>query len=405
MIWSIAWRNVWRNKLRSIIVLAAITVGLFAGVFSSGFYKGMADARLKTGIKTEVSHIQIHQPEYTLNKEIKLFVNNSDEIVDQINKMSVVEGASRRIIAECFFKTAHGTRGVKIVGIEPEREKIVTDIYSHLREGSYLKEEKRIPRILIGQKLGEKLRLKIGSKIPVDIIDIDGNFSSKLYKVGGFFETNNTGFDESVVFVRFQELRAQLNLPEDVAHEIAIYLQTDADLSTTKEELEKKYPGLEVKSWREISKELAMMTDSMDQYMYIFVLIILLALCFGIINTMLMVVLERTKELGMLMAIGMNRFRVFLMIIFESVFLSLSGGFLGITIGYGVIKIFEKRPIVLDMFKGFEQYGYSSEVYTSLPLRMAFNLTILVFFLGIISAIYPAWKAIRLNPSDALRTE
>ncbi len=405
MIWSIAWRNIWRNKLRSIIVLSAITIGLFAGVFSTGFYKGMADMRVESGIKTEVSHIQIHKPEYTLNNEIKLYFTQSDEMVKEINNMPEVAGASRRIKAECFFKTAHGTRGVRIIGVEPGREKTVTDIYEFVKAGDYLDGEHRIPRILVGQTLGEKLKLKIGSKIPVDIVDLNGNFSSRLYKVGGFYRTTNTGFDERNVFVTFDDLKQQLNMPDDAAHEIAVYLDDNASLEMVYKKISDRYPDLEVETWRDVSKELALINDSMDQYMYIFVIIILLALCFGVINTMLMVVMERTKELGMLMAVGMHRSRVFLMIILESVFLSLSGGILGIIIGYGVIKIFEKQPIKLEMFKGFEQYGYASEVYTNLPISMAFTMGALVFVLGIISAIYPAWKAIRLDPADAIRTD
>ena len=405
MIWSIAWRNIWRNKIRSIIVLTAITIGLFAGVFSTGFYKGMADMRVESGIKTEVSHLQIHKPEFTLNNEFRLYFDNSNRMVDQINNLQGVKGASRRIEAECFFKTAHGTRGVRIVGVEPEHEKIVTDIAEHIAEGDYLDGDHRIPRILVGKTLGNKLKLKIGSKIPVDMVDVEGNFSSRLYKIGGFFETSNKGFDERTVFVRFDQLKQQLSLPGDVAHEIAIYLEDDTGIQTIEKKLKNKYPDLEVKTWKEISKELALVTDSMDQYMYIFVIIILLALCFGIINTMLMVVLERTRELGMLMAVGMHRFKVFLMIILESVFLSLSGGILGIVIGYAVIKYFEDTPIVLDMFKGFEHYGYSSEVYTNLPFEMLFTIAGLVFIIGIISAIYPAWKAIRLDPADAIRTD
>jgi ABC-type lipoprotein release transport system permease subunit len=406
MIWSIAWRNVWRNKLRSLIVLAAIAIGLFAGVFSTGFYKGMADTRVKTGIKTEVSHIQIHLPGYLSNNEIGKYMMNTHQQIEKISEIADAEGVSRRIIAECFFKTAHGTRGIRIIGIDTERESKVTDIFERIVEGNYLiDDESRIPRIVVGAKLGEKLKLKINSKIPVDIVDINGNFASRLYKVGGFYSTNNSSYDEMTAFVKYDELQNQLDLPEDVAHEIAIYLKPETDVESITQKLRDNFPGLEVKSWREISKDLAYVTDSMDQYMFIFVWIILLALCFGIINTMLMVVLERTKELGMLMAIGMHKVRVFLMIILESVFLSLSGGLIGIAIGYGVIKIFEKRPIVLEMFKGFEQYGYSTEVYTSLPFYSVLNIAGMVFLLGVVSAIYPAYKAIRLDPADAVRTE
>lgn len=405
MIWSIAWRNIWRNKLRSITVLLAITIGLFAGVFATGFYKGMADTRLKTGIKTEVSHIQIHLPGYRTDREIRQYMPGTEVMLDNINTHEFVEGASRRLIAECFLKTAHGTRGIRLMGIEPEKEQFVTDIRDRIKEGDYLEEESRIPRILVGDKLREKLKLKLNSKVPVDVVDTKGNFSSRLYKICGFYTTNNTGYDEMTAFVRYDELLKQLDAPPGVAHEIAVYLKPDADVEEISTEFQSSFPQMEVKSWREINKDLAYLTDSMDQYMFVFVWIILLALCFGVINTMLMVVLERTHELGMLMAVGMHRIRVFLMIVLESVFLSLSGGLLGIAVGYAVVKIFEKRPIYLEIFKGFEQFGYSPEVYTNLPFYLAVEISGLVVLLGVISAIFPAIKAIRLHPVEAIRTE
>ncbi|MFC2114177.1 ABC transporter permease [Bacteroidota bacterium] len=406
MIWSIAWRNVWRNKVRSAIVLLAVAIGLFAGVFSTGFFKGMIDMRMRSAIKTETSHIQIHKKDYKLNYDLKLFMTGTDELLADIKARPDVAGVSRRLISECIVTTAHGTRGVKLVGIEPEREGMVTDIFERITEGKYLDHDnKRTAPILVGESLAEDLKLKLKSKITVDLVDAEGHITTKLFKVAGIFRTSNTGYDDMNVFVKREDLLNQLALEQDVAHEIAIYLNPDTDLKIAKEEIQAKYSELEVLSWRQISKELALMADSMDQYMYIFVLIIMLALCFGIINTMLMVVLERTKELGMLMAVGMNKMRVFFMIVLESIFLSLSGGVLGIIIGYLVIKHFETTPIVLDMFEGFEQYGYSTKVYTSIDLETLIGITIMVIFLGIFSAIYPARKATKLDPADAIRTD
>jgi ABC-type antimicrobial peptide transport system permease subunit len=151
---------------------------------------------------------------------------------------------------------------------------------------------------------------------------------------------------------------------------------------------------------------MSLLTDSMDQYMYIFILIILLALCFGIINTMLMSVLDRVKEIGMLMAIGMNKRKIFIMIILESVMLTFTGGVLGIIIGSGVTKIFETKPIDVSMFAdGLEKYGLATQIYTSLRLETIVTITILVIVTGILSAIYPARKALKLNPAEATRTE
>ncbi len=173
-----------------------------------------------------------------------------------------------------------------------------------------------------------------------------------------------------------------------------------------KPEITRLAPGQEVKTWKELSPEMSLLTDSMNQYMYVFILIILLGLCFGIINTMLMAVLERTKEIGMLMAIGMNKRRIFSMIILESIMLTVTGGIFGIGLGAAVTKFFETTPINLSMFsEGLESYGYASVVYTSLQPEMLVIISILVILTGLFSAVYPARKALKLNPAEATRTD
>lgn len=406
MIGSIAWRNIWRNKVRSIIVLSAVAIGMFAGIFATGFYKGMANMRYKSAVKTEVSHIQLHQYKYKDNKDIKLIIPNSDQIIREIKSLSETGGCCRRLISECMLETAHGTFGLNLIGIEPENEKTVTDISNHLVEGSYLeKTESKIPGIIIGTSLAKELKLKLKSKVRVTLVDIEGNISTKLYKVCGLYKTSNSTYDKMNMFALREEMLAQTGLPADAAHEIAVYLKDENQTNPVSKKLKSLFPDIEVKTWREISRELAMMADQMDQMMYIFVIIIMLALCFGIINTMLMVVLERRKELGMLMAVGMSKFRVFRMIILESVYLSLTGGITGILAGYGVIRYCAVHPIRLDIFSGFEMYGYSSTVYTDLSLSSLITISIMVVILGIISAVYPARKAINLDPADAIRTE
>ncbi len=406
MIWSIAWRNVWRNKLRSLIMIAAITIGLFAGVFTMAFMQGAVDARIESATKTELGHLQIHNPRFPENNDINFTISNSDEMVEQINALDSVKAASRRLIAEPFIMAAHGTGGGKLIGVETEQEKKVTDIWQHVIEGSYLKKTSRMPPVLIGEKLAKKLQLKEGSKINVQMVDLNGDLSAKGYRVSGIYKTDNTGYDESHLFVRFDDLKDQLGTDENSAHEIAVLLREGDWAASVKPAVEKLAGNNLVQTWKEISPEMSLLTDSMDQYMYIFILIILLALCFGIINTMLMAVLERVKEIGMLMAVGMNRRRIFFMIIFESIMLTVTGGIAGILIGAGVTSIFQTRPIDLSMFsEGLEKYGFASQVYTSLQTDTLFILTFLVIITGIVSAIYPARKALKLNPAEATRTE
>ncbi len=406
MIRSIAWRNVWRNKQRSLIMIVAIALGLFAGVFTMAFMQGAVDARIDSATQTELAHLQIHAPKFTQNNNIAYHISGSGEMVQEIESMDSVKAASRRLIAEPFIMAAHGTGGGKLLGVEPGEEKNVTDIYAHVIEGTYLEKTSRMPPVLVGEKLAGKLRLKTGTRINMQMVDLQGNLSSKGYRVAGIYRTTNTSYDESTLFVLYDDLREQLGMPPDKAHEIAILLEEGDWAPEVKASVQKIAGSNIVETWKEISPEMALLTDSMDQYMYVFILIILLALCFGIINTMLMAVLERIKEIGMLIAVGMNKRRIFMMIILETIMLTVTGGIFGILLGSGITKIFETTPINLSMFsEGLESYGFASKIYTSLEGETLFVIGILVIITAILSAIYPAWKALKLNPAEATRTE
>lgn len=406
MIFSVAWRNVWRNKTRSIIMISAIALGLVAGVFYMAFMQGMVDARIESATKSELAHLQIHAPHFLDNSEISVIMTDAPSITESLQKTTGVAAATYRLVAEPFVMAAHGTGGGRLVGVIPEMEKKVTDIAEHLVDGTYLEKSGRMPPVLVGEKLAKNLNLKVGSKINIQLVDINGDLSSKGFRVGGIYKTSNTGFDEMYLFVHFDELQAQLGTAANAAHEIAILLNEGNQADLLKPEITRLAPGQEVKTWKELSPEMSLLTDSMDQYMYVFILIILLGLCFGIINTMLMAVLERTKEIGMLMAIGMNKRRIFSMIILESVMLTVTGGIFGIGLGAAVTKFFETTPINLSMFsEGLESYGYASVVYTSLQPEMIVIISILVILTGLFSAVYPARKALKLNPAEATRTE
>ena len=406
MIWSIAWRNVWRNKVRSIIMIVAIALGLIAGVFATAFMQGAVDARIESATHSELAHLQVHAPHFQDNNETGLYMTDVKTFTSKVEEIDEVQAASYRLIAEPFIMAAHGTGGGKMLGVVPEKEKQVTDIAQKLVAGTYLEKTSRMPPVLIGEKLSKKLKLKVGSKINVQMVDINGDLSSKGYRVSGIFRTVNTGFDESTLFVVFDDLQKQLGLPDDVAHEVAMICENGDEVDEIKPEVQQLAGENIVQTWKELSPEMSLLTESMDQYMYIFILIILLGLCFGIINTMLMAVLERVKEIGMLMAVGMNKRRIFSMIMLESIMLTLTGGLLGVFLGSMITKFFETTPIDVSAFsEGLEKYGYATQIYTSLQNEMLVTITVLVIITGMISAVYPARKALKLNPAEATRTE
>ena len=405
MIISISWRNVWRNKLRSAVIIIATTLGICAGIFSAAFYKGMADQRIEKAIMTELSHIQIHTPEFRNSNEINDYIPNADQLNEEISKISGIEGVSNRIVIFSMASSAETGSGVKIIGIDPEKEKSTTKIYEKIIEGEYFG-VKRKNQVVIGDKLADKLKVKLNSKIVITLLDVDNNITYGAFRVVGIFNTVNNAFDEANIFVKDKELAKLINFPANACHEIAILASSNDEVTTVAQKVEDKAKDLEVMTWLQLSPEMSYLSEVMDLFMYIFIIIILFALLFGIINTMLMVVLERVKEIGMLMAVGMSKLRIFMMILLETVFLSLTGGVFGVLIGVLISKQFETTPIDLSVIgEGFTEMGYDPFVYTSIDYPLLINVTILVIITGIIASIYPALKALKQDPSEALRSE
>lgn len=387
------------------MIITAVALGICAGVFSTTFMKGMMDQRIRQAISTEISHIQIHRQGYRQENSLQLYMNESSTVVERIKKINHVKGASQRIVIQSMVSSAETSSGVKIAGIFPENEQNVTNLSTKIVEGKYFEGIPRNP-VVIGRKLAEKLNVKLHSKIVITLQDMDKNITAGAFRIAGLFETPNSTYDEMSVFVRYNDLSRLLNLPEGVSHEIAILVDDNDMVPSVQDEVKALFADYEVLNWKEISPEMGYITEVMDMYMYIFIIIILLALLFGIINTMLMVILERVKEIGMLLAVGMSKLRVFTMIVVETVQLSLVGGVAGVVVGSLISKYFETHAINLSRWaKGYSQLGYDTMVYCNLESEMIINITILVILTGIIAAIYPAYKALKYDPAEALRME
>ncbi len=406
---KISWKNVWRNKLRSLIIIIAIAIGLFGGVFTNSFFVGMTSQRVNSVISNETANIQIHHPSFLLDESINNGMDNSNTIIEKIKPIKGIKGISERLNESGMASTAEANTGVMINGIDPTKEIHVTAISKKIIQGEYLNPETKIP-ILIGKKLAKKLKTDIGDKVILSMADGKGEVVYAAFKVQGIYNTNNDMFDGLQVFVLKSELQQLLKTPQNYVTEIAISMENDDLTQTAKSEIEdllnKEINSKEiiVQDWKEIDPSLDLMIQTMDTFAWFFIIIILIALAFGIINTMTMVVMERTQELGMLMAIGMNKKRIFSMILWETVFLSLVGAVFGLTISALVIGYFGKAGLDLSVFgQGMTAFGMDTIIYTKTSIDFYFTVGILVFITAIIASIFPARHALRLEPAEAVR--
>ncbi len=409
MLFSIAWKNVWRNKLRSLVVILSIALGLLGGLFYLAFANGMVQHQISATIKTQISNIQLHNPKYMLDNEVKYTISSPDLIIKKIEKIKGVRAITSRIKSTAMVSSAITGAGITINGINPAREKNVTDLYKKVIKGTYLIPNKKY-QIFIGQKLADKLNVKVKSKIVITALDMSGNITYGAFKIVGIFKTESTNFDLYNVFVLKSDLKRLIGFPAKQTTEIAVLLNNNNQTGYVANKIKKIFSRainekkLNVETWVEIQPALKLLNEMLIQYSMIFLIIILVALSFGIINTMLMAIMERVRELGMLMAIGMSKLKIFLMIMLETIFLSITGGTAGLFISWIAITITHKTGIDLSaVSEGFNALGYSSFVHPMLGVTYYILIGSLVIITAITASILPARKALKLNPAEAVR--
>lgn len=402
MIALMAWRNIWRNKSRSMVIILSIMLGLFAGISVLALYKGMIHARVRTVIDREAGHIQIHHPKFK-DDYLPEFIIADTTVVSEIRKRSQISLVTDRAVTTGMLTTASNSAGVNILGIRPSEEELLSKLDQKIVDGTYFEGNTRNP-IVIGKKLAVKMKLKIKSKLVLTFMDSTNTMVAAAFRVVGIYESDNAPFDERMVYTTHDNLSNLLGVGS-MSHEIAIILKHDEDLEATTADLRQKFPSLSVETWKEISPETELMVDTTDQYSYIILIIIMLALAFGIINTMLMAILERTREIGMLVALGMNELKLFSLILYETMFLTFAGIPLGFIAAWLLTDYFNRNGLVLSQMdeQVLKSFGFQNLIYPEFPWDKVAGLVLIVAATALLSGLLPALKALRLRPTEALR--
>ncbi|MGV6846421.1 MAG: ABC transporter permease [Lutibacter sp.] len=406
MLFKIAWRNIWRSKLRSTVVIFAIASGLIGGLGASAWMNGMAKQRIKNSFDFQIANIQLHNPNFSVNLDVKKTIDSVKQKITYIEKIAGVKAVTERLKTSAMASTANKNVGVTVIGVNSKTEKEVFGLYKTIDSlsGNFFDTNTK-NGIVISKALAKELKAKLHSKIVLTFQDYNGQLTGGAYKIIGLFNTSDSNWDKINVFVNNRDFASILVIPANQCHEIDITLNDYTKAPIISKEIQKKYPEILSEDWAQIDPYTSLLNNVMGVMMGIFMMIILAALGFGIVNTMLMVILERTKEIGMLMAIGLNKKKLFTVIMLETIFLSLVGAIVGELISMLLIRYFGVVGIDLSsMQQGLESVGYSAITYPTLEFIRYIQITIMVIFTGILASIYPALKALKLNPAEAIRT-
>ncbi|TYP91986.1 ABC-type transport system, involved in lipoprotein release, permease component [Fodinibius salinus] len=397
---KLGWKNIWRNPTRSAVVIIAVLLGTWSGIFLSGFFTGMMQGYLDNQFELTVGHIEISHPQFDDMYSPEYYVPNSDQVIRELDQLSYIQDISTQSLATGLAQSARNNYGATIHGLHPDSN---YSIKEYLKKGSMPGASQKRNPIIIGQKLAERLDIKLDSRIVLSFQDKNGEITGGAFRVAGIFDTFSNPYDESNVFVNRNDLNGLMELSNQV-HNIRLTLSDFSQAQHYTQQLQDQFPNLQIKTWGETAPELQYMYDMTDLMMYIVMVIIIIALIFSIINTMLMAVLERTRELGMLRAVGMNKPRVFSMIVSETVFLTMVGAPIGMLLSWITISYFGDVGIDLSIFaEGLSAYGFGTVIYPYLPNMYYLNITLMIAGAALLSALYPAFKSLQLNPVKAIR--
>ncbi len=399
----VAWRNLWRNRRRTLIVLSSVVVGVFVLVLFDTLNLGMVAQMLDNHLRLHVGHVQIHREGYHANPAVEQFFQDAATVQQQVATHPEVQAVAPRVLAHGLLSSAYNNGGVQLVGIVPEAESLVTFIAKQLVAGRYLHGEGR--EILIGERLARKLEVRLGDRVVAMAARPDGQIGSEVFRVAGLFRTVSADFDRTMAFIPIDQARALLGLPSDAAHELVLLLNDARQAETLKAHLQSALPDtLEVLTYRDIVPLLVMQRDLYAQMMYLIYLIIGVALIFGIINAMLMAVLERLPEFGVLRAIGMSEGRLFLLVSLESLLIGLLGTALGWGLSLPVYAYLAHHGLNLAAFsEALTAFGIGAVIYPRLTFRVVWNAWLIIPLVAWLGALYPAWRALHVEPVEAMR--
>jgi putative ABC transport system permease protein len=401
---KMAWRNIWRNKRRSWIIICAVVIGLTGMIFSLAFMEGMMRQTLVNALGTHIGHIEIHKKGFENKRIISLNLENPQEIIRVVSEEPGVVACSPRIVTSGLISSSEGSSGITIVGVDPQKEPDVTTIKECVTKGQYL-DVKGAFQILMGQGLAEKLKVGLGDKIVLIAQDLTGDMGTGAYRIKGIFKTDSPDFDKQMVYLNLKDAQKLLSLGNRVS-EIAVLIDNPRNPEAVQKALLAKLgsENYEILTWKQIIPLMVSEIEFFRESMYILLLIIGIAMAFGIVNTLLMAIMERIREFGIMMALGVRPWKILRLVVTESILLCLCGIVLGSLLSYLLVLYLGNKGLNLSVFsKSLESFGIGHLIYPYLTIVMILLGAITILIMGFLASLYPGYKASRLRPVEALR--
>lgn len=397
----LAWRNLWRNHRRTIVMLAAISVGVWAMIFMTALIRGMVSDMVSDGLQTLPGQVQAHNPQYRDDPSISNLLSMSDAEISAAFADADFAGWAARVRVPAIISSERESRGVTLLGVDPLQEASISAIGSNVSEGRNL-ENTNDNGVVIGRKLAEKLDTEIGKRIVLMSQDPDNEIADRGFRIVGLFKANLEANEEAFVLVGKNAAQKMLRIGDQVS-EVAVVGNDYRNVASLQSDVSARLgDATETLTWQELNTYLSSMLRVMDGFVLVWMVVIFLALSFGLVNTLVMAVFERVREIGLMLALGMRPASILGQIIVESIFLLVLGLAIGNALSYASIIPLQDGIDISVVAKGMEMMGASSILYPELLMKDVVMANIVVLVLGFIASLSPAWRASRYEPIEAI---
>jgi ABC-type lipoprotein release transport system permease subunit len=401
---KLAFRNLGRNRRRTFFSALAMGIALTLLLLFASFIQGEMGSAIEMSIRLQSGHLQVRAESYDEAKtslKWEDLIEDPDQVAAKVASLGVVTAATPRLYATGFVTTRDESNGVRVMGIDTLSE-ASAPYRDGMREGEYLAPDDR-EGVLLGWTLAKQLGLSAGDQINLSVNTSDGNVDEQRFTVRGIYSTGTSGFDRLTVLLPLAKAQA-ITGAGNRASSVFILLQDTGATPAVVDAL--TGTGYKVVTWDELNELLVQTEELYVGYLFFFYLIILGIGATVIVNTQIMSVYERTREIGILSAIGMRGRRLLGIFFAESAMLAVGGIVLGLAIGGLLIAYFTRYGLPLD----FEGYGFTGllfpdKIYTQLTVQDTVRLTLMTFVVTLLAGIYPAVLASRMEPVAALRAE
>ena len=398
---QLAWRNLWRNHRRTVIMLAAISVGVWAMIFMTALTRGMVDQMIVDGVKALPGHVQMHNPAYLDDPSINNRIPFNDAELQEKFASSGFVAWSSRVKVPAVITSERDSRGITLVGIDPAAEQDLMFVNYEQVEGRFLVDEKD-KGIVIGHKLAATLETEIGKRVVVMSQNPDNEIADRGFRVVGLYSASTGAVEEAYAFVGKATAQKMLGIDGETS-EVVFVGDDYRNVDSVYEAVTAAVDGtVVVNRWYDVDTYLGTMMNVMDGFVLIWVVVIFLALSFGLVNTLVMAVFERVREIGLMLALGMKPGSILGQIIIESMLLLALGLFAGTVLSWATIVPLQDGIDISFVGEGMEMMGAASVLYPKLMLSDVILANVVVLVLGFLASLSPAWRASRYEPVEAL---